>query len=66
MSLPWALFLWVLLTVALGPLVWLRLDVRRGAPGWWRALGLAVLWALGVFALLGIGYALVMAALSGS
>jgi hypothetical protein len=66
MSLPWALFLWVLLTVAVGPLIWLRLDVRRGARGWWRALGLAVLWSLGVIALLGIGYALVMAVLSGN
>jgi len=65
MSLPWALFLWVLLTVTVGPLVWLRVSVRSGTPRWWRALGVATLWALGMFALLGIGYALVMAVLSG-
>jgi hypothetical protein len=66
MSLPWALFLWVLLTVAVGPLVWLRVGVRSGTPRWWRALGVAVPCWLGMFALLGIGYALVMAVLSGS
>jgi hypothetical protein len=61
MSLPAAVFLWVLITVAVGPLVWLRVGVRRGTPRWWRALGLAVLWSLGTIALLGIGYALVTA-----
>jgi hypothetical protein len=65
MSLPWALFLWVLVTVAVGPLVWLRFDVRRGTPRWWQALGCAVLWWLAMFALIGLGYALVMAVLSG-
>jgi hypothetical protein len=65
MSLPWALFLWVLLMVAVGPLVWLRFDVRRGTPRWWQALGCAVLWWLAMFALIGLGYALVMAVLSG-
>jgi hypothetical protein len=69
MSLPAALFLWVLLTVTVGPLVWLRWIGRRwfGAsrtPGLWRTLGLAVLWCLGMFALLGIGYALAMAVLA--
>ncbi len=58
-SLAAALFLWAFITVALGPLVWLRWGVRRNTPGWWRAFGLAVLWSLGVIALLGIGYALV-------
>jgi hypothetical protein len=66
MSLPWALFLWAILTVAVGPLVWLRHGVRRGTPRWWRALGLAVAWWLGALALFGIGYALVMAVLNGS
>ncbi len=71
MSLPLALFVWVLLTVAVGPLVWLRWIGSRwfGAPrkpGMFRAIGLAVLWSLGVLALFGIGYALVMAVLSGS
>jgi hypothetical protein len=65
MSLPWALFLWVVLMVAVGPLVWLRFDVRRGTPRWWQALGCAVLWWLAMFALIGLGYALVMAVLSG-
>jgi hypothetical protein len=65
MSLPWALFLWVLLMVAVGPLVWLRFDVRRGTPRWWQALGCAVLWWLAMFALIGLGYAPVMAVLSG-
>ncbi|HEX6678309.1 MAG TPA: hypothetical protein VF486_25240 [Actinomycetes bacterium] len=65
MSLPWAVLLWMLLTVAVGPLVWLRVGVRSGTPRWWRALGMATLWAFGIFALLGIGYALVMAVLSG-
>jgi hypothetical protein len=64
-SLPWAMFLWLLLLVAVGPLVWLRFDVRRGTPRWWRALGCAVLWWLAMFALIGLGYALVMAVLSG-
>jgi hypothetical protein len=66
MSLPWAVVLWMLLTVAVGPLVWLRVGVRSGTPRWWRALGVATLWAFATFALLGIGYALVMAVLSGS
>jgi hypothetical protein len=66
MSLAAALFLWAFITVAVGPLIWLRSGVRRGTPRWWRALGLAVLWFVGVLALLGIGYALVMAVLSGS
>ena len=66
MSLPWALFLWAILTVAVGPLVWLRHGVRRGTPRWWRDLGLAVAWWLGALALFGIGYALVMAVLNGS
>jgi hypothetical protein len=66
MSLPWAVVLWMLLTVALGPLVWVRVGVRSGTPRWWRALSIAMLWAFGTFALLGIGYALVMAVLSGS
>jgi hypothetical protein len=61
MSLPWALFLWAILTVATGPLLWLWLGVRRGTPGWWRALGLAIVWSLGALALLGVGYALVVA-----
>lgn len=65
MSLAAALFLWAFSTVAVGPLIWLRSDVRRGTPGWWRAFGLAVLWFVGVLALLGIGYALVIAVLSG-
>jgi hypothetical protein len=65
MSLPWALFVWVLLTVAAGPLLWLRLDVRRGTPRWWRALGCAVLWGFAALALLGLGYALVIAVLNG-
>lgn len=64
MSLPWALFLWVLLTLAVGPLVWLRVGVPSGTPRW-RALGVAMLWCLGVLALVGIGYVLV-AMLSGS
>jgi hypothetical protein len=64
MSLPRALFLWGLLMVAVGPLVWLRFDVRRGTPRWWRALGCAVLWWLAMFALIGLGYALAMAMLS--
>jgi hypothetical protein len=64
MSLPWALFLWAILTVAVGPLVWLRHGVRRGTLRWWRALGLAVVWWLGALALFGIGYALVMALLN--
>ena len=66
MSLPAALFLWAILTVAVGPLIWLRVAVRRGTQRWWRALGVAVLWWLGMLALLGIGYALVMTVLSGS
>jgi hypothetical protein len=66
MSLPLALVLWALLTVAVGPLVWLRVGVRRGSPRWWRALGVAMLWWLGMLALFGIGYVLVMAVLSGS
>jgi hypothetical protein len=65
MSLPWALFLWAILTVAVGPLIWLRHGVGRGTPRWWRALGLAVVWWLGALALLGIGYALVVAVLGG-
>jgi hypothetical protein len=64
MSLPAALFSWVFVTVAVGPLLWLRLGVRRGGPRWWRALGVAVLWCLAAAALLGIGYALVMAVLT--
>jgi hypothetical protein len=64
MSLPWALLLWAILTVAVGPLVWLRHGVRRGTLRWWRALGLAVVWWLGALALFGIGYALVMALLN--
>jgi hypothetical protein len=55
----------VLLTVAVGPLVWLRADVRSGTPRWWRALGCSVLWWLAMFALIGLRYALVMAVLSG-
>jgi hypothetical protein len=66
MSFAAALYLWAFSTVAVGPLIWLRSDVRRGTPRWWRALGLAVLWFVGVLALLGIGYAMVMAVLSGS
>jgi hypothetical protein len=65
MSLPWALFLWAILTVAVGPLLWVRHGVRRGTPRWWRALGLAVVWSLGALALFGIGYALVVAVLNG-
>jgi hypothetical protein len=65
MSLPLALFLWALLMVAVGPLVWLRVGVRSGTPRWWRALGVAMLWWLGMLALFGIGYLLVMAVLSG-
>jgi hypothetical protein len=64
MPLPAALVLWALVTLAVGPLIWLRSAVRRGTPRWWQAFGLAVLWSLGMFALLGIGYALVMAVLS--
>jgi hypothetical protein len=64
MSLPWAVFLWAILTVAVGPMVWLRVGVRRGTPRWWRALGLAVAWSLGTLLLFGIGYALVMALLN--
>lgn len=64
MSLPAALFSWAFVTVAVGPLVWLRVGVRRGRPRWWRALGVAVLWWLAAAALLGIGYALVMAVLT--
>jgi hypothetical protein len=60
-----ALFSWAFLTVAVGPLIWLRSSVRSDAPGRWRALGLALLWFVGVLALFGIGYALVMAVLSG-
>jgi hypothetical protein len=60
-----ALVLWVLLTMTLGPLVWLRYDVRRGTPRWWRALGCAVLVWLVTLALIGLGYALVMALLDG-
>jgi hypothetical protein len=62
LSLPWALPLWVFLTVTLGPLAWLR-GVRHTAPGFWRAFGLAVLWAVGVMLMVGIVYALVMAVL---
>jgi len=65
MPLAAALFLWAFLTVAVGPLLWLRASVRSDTPGWWRALGLAALWFVGVLALLGIGYALVMVVLSG-
>lgn len=61
MSLPWALFLWVLLTVAVGPLLWLRFDVRRDTPHWWRALGCAVLWGLAMIALIAGSYAVVTA-----
>jgi hypothetical protein len=64
--LPTALVLWVLLTVALGPLAWLRAISAPRKPGMLRAIGLAMLWFLGVLALFGIGYALVMAVLSGS
>ncbi len=60
-----ALFSWAFFTVAVGPLIWLRSSVRSDAPGRWRALGLALLWFVGVLALFGIGYALVMAVLSG-
>jgi hypothetical protein len=60
-----ALFSWAFITVAVGPLIWVRSSVRSDAPGRWRALGLALLWFVGVLALLGIGYALVMAVLSG-
>jgi hypothetical protein len=59
-----ALFSWAFITVAVGPLFWVW-GIRRDAPGRWRALGLAVLWFVGVLALFGIGYALVMAVLSG-
>ena len=59
-----ALLSWAFITVAVGPLLWVW-SVRRDAPGRWRALGLALLWFVGVLALLGIGYALVMAVLSG-
>jgi hypothetical protein len=65
MSLPEVLFLWLLLTVAGGPLIWLRYHVGRGAARWWGALGVAVLWWLATLALFGIGYALVMAVLRG-
>jgi hypothetical protein len=65
MSLPWALFLWAILTVAVGPLIWLRHGVRRGTPRWWRAVGLAIVWWLGALVVLGIGYAVVMAVLDG-
>jgi hypothetical protein len=58
------LFLWAFVTVADGPLLWVW-GVRRDTPGRWRAFGLALLWFLGVLALFGIGYALVMAVLSG-
>ena len=64
MSLVWALGLWGLLTVAMGPMLWLRQDVRHTAPGWWRALGLAALWAIGVFLMLGIVYGLTKAMLA--
>jgi hypothetical protein len=60
-SLPWALFLWAILTVAVGPLIWLRHSVRRGTSRWWRAFGLAVVWWLGALVLFGI----VMAVLNG-
>jgi hypothetical protein len=64
MSLAWALGLWGLLAVALGPMLWLRHDVRHTAPGWRRALGLAALWAIAVFLMLGIVYGLAMAMLA--
>jgi hypothetical protein len=60
-----ALFSWAFITVAVGPLIWVRSSVRSDAPGRWRALGLALLWFVGVLALFGIGYVLVMAVLSG-
>ena len=44
---------------------YLRVGVRSGTPRWWRALGVAMLWWLGMLALFGIGYLLVMAVLSG-
>ena len=41
---------WVALTIGLGPLIWLR-WMRHGAHGRrvWIALGLGMLWAVGVF-----------------
>jgi hypothetical protein len=60
LSLPWALLLWAFLTATLGPLGWLR-GVRHTAPGFRKALGLAVLWALGVMLMVGIVYGLVLA-----
>jgi hypothetical protein len=60
MSLTAALVFWALFTLAAGPLMWLRIGRYYDAPGWWRALGLALLWFLGVGLLFGVGYALVM------
>jgi hypothetical protein len=49
----WAVFLaWPLFTIAIGPLIWLRFHLDFGAPGWWRVLGFAALWAFCVCPLL--------------
>lgn len=60
MSLTAALAFWAVFTLAAGPLMWLRLGRYYHASGWWRAVGLALLWFLGVGLLFGIGYAVVM------
>jgi hypothetical protein len=63
MSLPAALFSWPSSrspwAARLAPL-WRP----KGGPRWWRALGVAVLWWLAAAALLGDGYALVVAVLT--
>ena len=64
MSLTAALVFWAVFTLAAGPLMWLRTARYYDAPGWWRAVGLALLWFLGVSLLLGIGYAFVMLVLT--
>jgi hypothetical protein len=50
----WAVLLaWPVFTISIGPLIWLRFYRDSGAPGWWRVLAIASVWAFCPCPLLG-------------